>query len=257
MNMTKKINNSKSDTGKMPSLKYQKSDFLTQLTKAGLGAVPFVGSLLSEVASSIIPNQRFDRVVAFAKKLEDKLEKLNKDFIHSQLADEAFVDVLEEGVMQAAKSVSDERREYIASIIANGLSEKEVEFSETRRFLKLLSELNDVEVIILRSYLVRTIGGDEVFREKHKHIIRRKPATMGSSELEKDKETILNNYKEHLVSLDLLEKEYGSDMRTNLPEFDDFTHGLKVRGYRLTLMGRLFLKQIGLVETTDNLKIKD
>lgn len=230
---------------RMPSLKYQKSDFLAQLAKSGLGAIPLAGSLLSEVASSLIPNQRIDRIVKFAEKLEEKLTKLDESYIRTQLTNENFVDVLEEGIIQAAKSLSEERREYISAIIANGLSNKEVKFNETRHFLKLLGEINDVEVILLRFYLVPTIGGDKKFRKKHETIIMGKPVTIGSPQIEKDKETIKLTYKEHLASINLLQREYESDIDTGERVIDNFTHAPKIKGYSITPMGKLLLKQMG------------
>lgn len=244
----KKVNDTNFDSNLMPSLKYQKTDFMAQLSRSGLGAIPLVGSLLSEISSTLIPNQRFDRLVAFAEKLEHKISKLDKEFVKSQLKNEVFVGVLEEGCIQSAKSTSDERREYISSIISNGLSKEEVEFNNTRYFLKLLAELNDTEIIILRSYLVRTIGGDEVFREKHKNVIHQMPVTMGSSQKDKDDEAIYKNYIKNLVSLGFLEEEYHADIQSDIPDFDKFTHGLKVQGHHLTSMGKLFLIQIGLAE---------
>ena len=40
-------------------------DYVVTAAKAALGAVPLAGSLLAELAGSIIPNQRIERIVAF------------------------------------------------------------------------------------------------------------------------------------------------------------------------------------------------
>jgi hypothetical protein len=227
-------------------LKHQKSDTVALLLKSALGAIPVAGSLLSEVVSTIIPNQRLDRVAKFAEKLEAKISRLEKSYLFSLLSDEEFVGILEEGIIQAAKSTSESRREYIASIIAKGISDKEVKFSETRRMLTILGDLNDSEIITLRYYLVQTIQGDEEFREKNRDIVIPPPVTLGSPQPEKDKAAILDNYREHLVSLGLLENEYDTDIRTGVMLTDNFTHGPKIRGKNLTSMGRLFLRFVGL-----------
>ena len=96
--------------------------------RASLGTVPFAGSLLVEAAGVIIPNQRIDRIAKFAKTLESKLSNLEQDFVRSQLTNENFTDLLEEGLRQAARSLSDERREYIASLIENSLSSEDIEY---------------------------------------------------------------------------------------------------------------------------------
>jgi len=234
----------------MPSLKTQGNDIIALFAKAGLGAVPFVGSVFAEVAGAIIPNQRVDRIVKFAQKLESKLSDTQKAALRSQLSDEEFVGILEDGMIQASKSTSDDRREYLASLIANGLSDKAIEYSETRRLLTILGDLSDAEVIFLRSYLVRTIGGDEEFREKHKKLLRHDPIALNASQEENDKNAIKDNYKEHLISLGLLKNEYRLSHETGLQEIDTFTKAPKISGKNITGTGRLLLRYIGLSETT-------
>jgi hypothetical protein len=53
-----------------------------------LGSVPFVGSLLAEVAGNVLPNQRIDRITKFAEALERRLANLEHEFIQTQLTDE-------------------------------------------------------------------------------------------------------------------------------------------------------------------------
>jgi hypothetical protein len=164
----------------LPSLKTNTLDYVASAARAALGAIPFVGSLLAEVAGTIIPNQRIDRVVKFARALEDRIADIDRGFVRAQITNENFTDLLEEGVRQAARSLSDERRQYLSSVIAKGLSSQDIEFFESKHLLRILGEINDVEVIILRSFLVSTIAGDEVFRQKHKDIIMPKLAYIGA-----------------------------------------------------------------------------
>ena len=46
-------------------LDMQKIDYVVSASKAALGAVPFAGSLLAELAGAVIANQRVDRLVSF------------------------------------------------------------------------------------------------------------------------------------------------------------------------------------------------
>jgi len=228
------------------SLNSQAVDYVTSAAKAVLGTVPFAGSLLAEVAGAIIPNQRIERIVKFAKNLEEKLSKLNQDFVRAQLTNENFTDLLEEGLRQSARSLSDDRRRYLASVIANSISSKDIEFFESKHLLKILGEINDIEVIWLRSYLTPTIGGDTGFRERHKEILKSVIATIGASQNILDKSALQYSYKEHLTQFGLLKYRYQTNIRTKQPEFDTFTGGLKVSGYEITLLGKLLLRQIGL-----------
>ena len=130
------------------SLKLQRMDYVASVAKAALGAVPFVGSLLVELAGVVIPDQRADRLAKYAEALERKLAQLEQEFVRVQLTDENFTDLMEEGLRQAARSVSDERRDYIASVVANGLSTEEIAFQESRHLLRILC--HDAEVAYRR-----------------------------------------------------------------------------------------------------------
>jgi hypothetical protein len=234
-------------------LKNLTPDYVALAAKAFLGAAPFVGSLLGEIAGTVIPNQRLERIVKFAKILEEKLASLEKETIKAKLTNENFTDLMEEGLKQAAISLTDERRKYIASVIKNGLNPDGIEFVESKHLLKILGEINDIEVIWLRYYIVPTIGGDTEYRNKHAAVLDRVPVCISSSktqldksEFEKqlDKSTLQESYKKHLVQLGLLENRYETDTRTRQPKFDSSTGGLKTQGYHITGLGKLLLKQI-------------
>ena len=223
-----------------------KTDYVMSAVNSALGAVPFAGSLLIEVAGNIVPNQRIDRITKFAAELEKKLASMEQDFVKAQLSNEHFTDLMEEGIRQAARSLTDERRQYLASVIANSLEDEHISFLESKHLLKILGEINDIEVIWLRFYLVPTMGGDEEFRNRHEKVLERVIAYIGASQDILDKHAIQESYKEHLTELGLLSRTYQTDMRTKMPEFDSMHGGMKVRGYRITLLGRMLLRQIAM-----------
>ncbi len=227
----------------------QQNDYVASAARAVLGMVPFAGSLLAELAGTIIPNQRIDRLAKFASELEIRLAKLDQEFVRSKLTDENFTDLLEEGIRQAARSVSDGRRQYLASLLANGIATSDVSFIESKHLLRVLGELNDIEVLWLRFHLVRTIGGDKEFREKHATVLEPVRTYLGCDQAALDKKALRDGYKKHLAELGLLEPEYETDMRTKQPMFDSLTGGLKLHGYGITPLGKLLLRQISL--TTD------
>ncbi len=228
------------------ALANRSADYVTSAAKAVLGVVPFAGSLLAEVAGTIIPNQRVDRIAKFAAILDEKLSHLEQEFVRGHLTDENFTDLLEEGIRQAARSVTDERRQYIASLISRGVEASHVEFIESKHLLRILGEINDIEIIRLRFYLVPTIGGDREFRDRHKDIVERVPAYIGASREVLDKAALQESYDHHLAELDLLRPRYHTDSRTGLPEFDRMTGAPKVWHHEITPLGRLLLRHIGL-----------
>jgi hypothetical protein len=248
----------KEDTSSSSELsKLQKIDYVVSAAKSALGAVPFVGSLLSELAGTVIPNQRIDRIVKFAEALEQKLARLEHDFVRSQLTNENFTDLLEEGLRQAARALTEERRDYIASIIVNGLTSEDIEYAESKHLLRMLGQINDVEVIWLRFYLEPTIQGDMEFRQKHDAILEPIHAYIGCSQETLDKDSLQQSYKEHLTQLGLLERRYDIDMKTKEPKFETTTGKQKVRGYQITSLGRLLLRQIDLHNITSNDSTKE
>jgi hypothetical protein len=51
-------------------LSSQPIDYVTSAAQGILGAIPFAGSLLAELAGTVIPNQQIDRIAKFAEVLE-------------------------------------------------------------------------------------------------------------------------------------------------------------------------------------------
>ena len=222
------------------------TDYVVAAAKAVLGMVPFAGSILTELAGTIIPKQRLDRLADFALKLESKLSEIDKETIRAKLTDENFTDLLEETARHAASAISVERREYLASMLSAGVSEERVSFIETKHLLRILGQINDIEVIWLRYYMHPLIGGDDEFREKHASILEPVIAHIGSDEATIDKRALQENYVEHLVSLGLMERPLQVDSRTGLPSFDRHTGTWKVHSRQVTTLGRLLLRYIGL-----------
>jgi hypothetical protein len=200
---------------------------------------------LAEVAGTVIPNQRIERIVKFAKILDSKISNIDQDIIRMQFTNENFTDLLEEGLRQAARSLTNERREYIASVVANSISSERIDFTESKFVLRILGELNDIEIIWLRFYLVPYYD-DEEFRSKHREIIETPVVYENSSQEVKDKVALEDGYKVHLVQKGLLRHRYDFDHDLGLPKFDCSTGGPKARGYELTPLGRLLLREAGL-----------
>ena len=231
----------------MPNIDNNYMDKLTSLSKGLVGAIPSAGSILAEIIENIIPNQRIDRIAEFLKILGKKLEGLDKNLneLNEKMQNESYVNLFEEGVWQSARSSSAERKEYIASILVNGLEDENLDEIQKSIFLNILSQLNDVEIIILYSYTYKA-DEDDVFHEKHQDILRGPLVFMGSDRETIDKGTIYKTYREKLVNLNLLTKKFPNIKKGEIPEFDKETGMLKSNGYELTSFGRLFLKYIDL-----------
>ncbi len=220
-------------------------DYVTAGAKAVLSAIPFAGSLLAEIAGSIIPKQRVDRIADFAAKLEQRIGHLEKEGITAALNDEEFTDLTEEALRQASRATTNERREYLSSLLANSLSSDAISYAEAKHLMRLLGELTDVEVIWLRAYAVPTIGGDEEFRKLHEHILQNKAAYIGSSLEEVEAEALQKSYRDHLIRLGLITAQISKN-RDGSPEFDKFSGDFKISHHHTSTLGDLLLRQIGL-----------
>ena len=224
----------------------QTSDYVASGAKAVLGAVPFVGSLLAEVASSIIPNQRVDRIADFAFQLQTRIKQLEHTRVHSELNDTEFTDLLEESLRQASRATSEERRQYLASLVAHSLTSDAIEHAESKHLMRILGELNDVEVLWLRFFCGNTLDDDKEFRTRHSLIFKPRSATLGSNQIELDDYAIQKSYKDHLVRLGLV-TEHIKKSRDGTPEYDKFSGQPKVNYRDASTLGRLLLRSIGMI----------
>ena len=221
-------------------------DYSVSGIRGGVNLVPIVGPFLAEIVGETIPNQRLDRIAKFAAELDRRLNYVEVFVLDNQLENEEFADLIEEGFRQASRSLSDERRSYIASLIVNGLTSDRIEFSEAKHLLRMLSEINDIEVVWLRYFREPTIEGDEQFRDSHKKVLEPVTALVSSTQETRDKHALQESYQEHLAQLGLIVREYETDMHTGFPEFDRFSGAMKVSGYYLSGPGSLLLREIGL-----------
>lgn len=232
----------------LPSIDSNRIDIIVAGLKSIAGPIPIVGSLVSEAIGSLIPNQRMDRIARYVSILEQKIASLEKDQIVSRFSNPGFIDLFEDSLLQAIRALTNERLQHIAVIVRNGISDEQQEYERHKLFLRLLGELNDIEVIILQSYLYDTLGGENEFHRKHNGVLRAGSAHLGSSQEEWDISTVHKGYKQHLVQLDLLSPKFKKPKKNELPTFDESTGMIESSGYKLTSLGRLLLRNLDISE---------
>ncbi len=221
------------------------TDIATILGKGLVGAIPFVGPLAAEIVGSVIPNQRIDRIESLLKILESKIEEKDRQKIEQRITSPESVDLIEDGFIQASRALSEERKEYIASLLKNSLTDDELKHIEYKRLLSLLGELNDLEVLILKSdVLHRGKPEYDEFWETHEDALTPPRAHLGSSQEEIHRHTIFQTHNTHLGNLGLLKPQFKKPKRGEFPEFDEKTGMIKAQGYDITGLGRLLLRSI-------------
>jgi len=223
----------------------QKTDVVAILGKGLIGAIPFVGPLAAEIVGAIIPNQRIDRIESLLRLLETKIADEHKAKIQERITEPESVDLLEDGFIQASRALSEERKEYIASLLKNSLTDEALKHIEYKRLLSTLAELNDLEVLLLKSRcMYQGDPGYNEFWEKHKEALTSPTAHLGSSREEVDKHTVYSTHNAHLASLGLLNPKFTKPKKGEFPEFDEKTGMIKASGYEITSLGRLLLRSI-------------
>jgi hypothetical protein len=221
------------------------TDIATIIGKGLLGAIPFVGPLAAEIVGALIPNQRINRIESLLKLLESKIPTEDRTKVEGRIVSPESVDLIEDGFIQASRALSEERKEYIASLLKNSLTDDELKHIEYKRLLSILGELNDLEVLILKSHTTyRGQPEHEEFWQAHDSALTPPLAHMGSTQEEIDKHTIYQTHILHLANLGLLKARFKKPKRGELPEFDDKTGMIKAQGYDVTGFGRLLLRSI-------------
>lgn len=222
-----------------------KTDIVTIIGKGFLGAIPFVGPLVAEVVGAIIPNQRIDRIESLLKLLESKIPEEDKPKIKQRIISKESIDLIEDSFIQASRALSEERKEYIASLLKNSLINDDLKHIEYKRLLSILCELNDLQILILK---LKSLEGKQPkhaeFWDTHKNALTTPLALASSSQTEIDKYTIYITHEFHLANLGLLRGIFNVPKKGELPEFDENTGMIKSRRYEITNLGRLLLRCI-------------
>jgi len=231
------------------SLESEAPDKAATTLRGMLGMIPVAGSVLQEAVGVVIPNQRMDRVVLTMKIFAKKIDYIEADVLRLKMLSEEFTDLLEDAIPQAARALSDERREYIASFLKNGLTNEELTHVQQKKLLSILGELNDAEIIFLRYESLRPNEQDEFF-EQHKVVLAPIAAPIGAPVHEHDQRALRISFQEKLLALGLLANHF-KVQAGKPPDLDEKTGMLKVQRRSVTQLGRALLRYIDQPASSD------
>ena len=226
-----------------------KIDYAVSAIKGSVGLIPWIGPLVAEVIGNLIPNQRIDRIDKYLRVLAEKVRMIEREQLESRFHDPGFIDLFEDSLHQVIKALTQERIEHIASLVKNSLSDEQAEYIRYKHLLGLLSELNDIEVLLLQSYSLLSPSKHEQFWEQHKDVLSNPIAVFSSPQEEIDKSVVHDSYKDHLVRLGLFRPRFVRPRKDEPPELDTKTGMVKAHGYEITPLGRLLVRHIDLDET--------
>jgi len=234
-----------------PPLGASASDHVAAALRMGAGAVPFAGAAFNELITLVIPGVRQSRVEAYLRFLKNKVDELSEEQLKSKLSSELAIDVVEEGAFQAVRALSDERRDQITHAVAFGLRGDQQELLEAKRMLQLLRELDEAQVILLASKLMKNYR-DSSFLERHANVLEPVMAHLQSTREELDRSIVQSIGGQKLLSLGLVRHQFAKLKKGEIPDFDEKTGMVKSRGTEITPLGRLLLRRLGLAEEDDN-----
>ncbi|MGE0492186.1 MAG: hypothetical protein AB7S38_23445 [Vulcanimicrobiota bacterium] len=208
--------------------------------KAGASFVPFVGGAIAE-AIGAIPGQRLDRVESFVKALEARLQRVEQASEDACWDDAEFLDVVEEGAVQAARATRKRRIDQIATVVASSLTSTQVSHIQAKHLLKILGDINDIELLILRSYYQPALSTDHEFRRRHGSVITPPSKSNPMDEERANAVALDDSYRAHLARLGLLKPKYKVNPKTKTPVYDSEGRP-ELNGYRITSLGDLLLR---------------
>jgi transcriptional regulator NrdR family protein len=197
---------------------------------------------MAKVVGAVIPEQQNDRLRQFVEALEAKIQDLDSEPVEARFQEPEFIDLLQESLTQAVRAVSKERIEHIAEIVHQSLSDQDRRYIHFKKLLYLLKELNNLEVLMLCSYGRRH---DNDFQERHRDTTQVVKPAMGCAQEDSDNFLVREAHRAHLVRLELLRPRFQKPKKGQLPEIDEKTGMMKVKGYDITPLGRLLLRTIG------------
>ena len=229
----------------------RRADLGAAFFKTLVSAAPRVGQYLTEVLGVAIPDLKFDRVVTFARVLGDRVKYLEEDMVRVKSKTQEFADLLEDGVVQASRAMTDERRGYIASLLKNSITNKTLEHVEEKKLLALLGELNDAEVLMLKFFSLSSAGRRE-FAETHQELFGPIDRSLDAPQENIDKGEFRDSYRNKLLEVSLLEPVYKRAEKGEMPEFDERTGRMKATSFRPTGLGKLLLRYIDLGPAPDD-----
>lgn len=239
--MTKSLSIIKTDES--GDLETKREDVAAVLVRGIVGVAPFVGPLLSEAITATIPNQKIDRLIAFAKELDDRVRYLEDDTVKLKMKGEEFEDLLEDGLIQASRAMSPERRRYIATLLVNSITNDQLSHIEEKKLLSLLGELNDAEILTLKFYSLRSDQRRQ-FATLHEDLFKPIRRTYTSPQIDLDRAALHDSYRSKLIEVGLLDLDYKRVQKDKLPDFDERTGRIKANGYKVTSLGKLLLRSI-------------
>lgn len=161
--------------------------------------------------------------------------------------DQEFGDLFQEAMFQAARAVSEERLEYIASLLVSSIASGRLGHIREKHLLEILGEINDVQVLLLVYHsLDSTFSKDSPgykFMEKHRDVLLMHPPSYGDPQEAIDRYATQQSFEDHLLRLGLMERVF-HEPGSRLERFRPGTNEREEWYCSITALGRLLVRYI-------------
>jgi hypothetical protein len=190
------------------SLKKQTPKYAGATSRGLIGLIPLVGPLTVELLNVTIPNQRQGRIEKLVNILSQKTFNISEEELQEKFNSTDFIDIFEDVLLQSVRATSDIRLKYLASVLKNGIDSEKLDHLQKKRLLEILERINDIEIILLRSYSLRdNTSVYQDFINNHCDIfnVKEEQGNNESPEIhDKDKQIFISHYEDNLISLGLV-----------------------------------------------------
>ena len=181
-----------------------------------IGQVPVIGSLTVELLNVTIPNQRQERIEKLLNILSQKIFNISEEELKNKFHSTDFIDIFEDVLRQSVRATSDIRLKYLASVLKNGIDSEKLDHLQKKRLLEILERINDIEIILLRSYSLRdNTSVYQDFVNNHFDIFNVKE-DQGNNDSpdsnDKDKQIFIRHYEDNLISLGLVGVDQNNEL---------------------------------------------
>ena len=227
------------------SLDTNSADITAIILKSTCKLAPVVGGFIGEIVGQLIPNQRINRVQQYSEILGKMFEELDETLLPILIANNNFIEFVEDSYYHAIRSATQKRMEQIAHIVFEGIKSRDTEFSERRHIFQILSQINDIEIIILGYFLYKKYGNSRKYQEKYPEIFEREYYDYPEDSDQRDKSAILESYYGHLTGLGLLVQNYSIDNKS-VSDTKNRISLVNPNGLSISRSGKLLLRYLNI-----------
>ncbi len=202
--------------------------------------MPHGGRFIGSLISTLIPDQRIDRLESYVTILASKLEGIGEDQERLIAASPEHVDLFEEGAFRAARALSEQRIRHFALIVAIGMTKGTAEAIAQKRLLTLLSDLDEQDIVTLNWHVLKNRVEGGPYAENHPELLMPQwpPATVWSAREVRESEALRQAINSKLIRyglVDLVDDRVPEGMTPRKRE-------------KISQLGLLLLRTVGLSE---------